>query len=87
MNLPNMNFNKFIRRASTFGVAIYAMNDEETEFRFSTKWEIPCKMKKENDIWIGTLFSKSPFIRDIIINGTKREVSEKCLEHCLLIDK
>lgn len=46
MNLSTMNFNKFIRRASTFGVAIYAMNDEKTEFRFSTKWEIPCKMKK-----------------------------------------
>jgi hypothetical protein len=79
-----MNFNKFIRRASTFSVAIYAMNDEETEFRFSTKWEIPCKMKKENDIWIGTLFSKSLFISDMIIKGTKREVSEKCLEHCVL---
>lgn len=79
-----MNFNKFIRRASDFGVNVYAMNDDETKFRFATKWEIPCEMEKSDDTWVGTLFSRSPFVRDIIVKGNKKVVAEKCLEFCVL---
>lgn len=79
-----MNFRNFVRRASDFGITIYSIDCDETEFIFSKTWEIPCKMKKVNDEWIGTLYSSTPYLRDQIIFGNKKEVAEKCLEYCIL---
>jgi hypothetical protein len=84
MNYLSMNFNKFIRKAANFGVTIYAMNEDETEYRFSTKWEIPCSMKRVDDVWQGVLYSRSPFVHDTHIKGTKKEVADKCLTFAVL---
>lgn len=51
-----MNFRNFVRRASDFGITIYSIDCDETEFIFSKTWEMPCKMKKVNNEWIGTLY-------------------------------
>lgn len=78
-----MKINQVVAKASKFGISVYSINEEETEFYFSTTWEIPCKIEKKNDLWTGYLFSSHPAVADKVIHGNLRYVSEKCLDFCL----